>query len=297
MISNLTRWRNLAEKIPVVLWLVTAICSAQLASSLSVSVIHRIGSPTATSLRLIWGAVFFLAVARPRIWSIGRKQLTAAFVLGLITTGMSFFFFAAVGRIPLGMAVSIEFLGPLAVALAGSRRLLDLLWVILAALGVWLLTLQDHGRADTLGLILAAASGLCWGGYILMTRRVGRAFSGMQGLALSMAVAGLVGLPIGIVPHWQVLGFGSVIAMALISLLSPILTFGLEMASLRRMEPRHFGILMSLEPVMAAVMGFLVLGQRLSTAQLAGMACVTLASFGTVAARPKQTQTTSNGEA
>jgi inner membrane transporter RhtA len=295
MMSALASGRRLAQKIPVALWLVTAVCSAQLASSLSVPVIHRIGSPTATSLRLIWGALFFLAVARPRLWAIGRRQLGTAVALGLITCGMSFFFFGAVGRIPLGMAVSIEFLGPLAVALSGSRRLLDLLWAVLAALGVWLLTAQAGGRADLLGLLFAGGSAACWGGYILMTRRVGKVFSGLQGLALSMAVAALVGLPIGIVPHWQALGLGAVLIMGVISLLSPILTFGLEMASLRRMEPRHFGILMSLEPVMAAVMGFLVLGQRLSTAQLAGMACVTLASFGTVAARPKETPA-ENGE-
>ncbi|MCB8875158.1 EamA family transporter [Acidisoma silvae] len=296
MISKLAGLRNLAAKIPVVLWLVTAISSAQLASSLSVAVIHRIGSPAATSLRLIFGAVCFLILARPRIWAIGRPQLAGACMLGLITCGMSFFFFAAVGRIPLGMAVSIEFLGPLAVALAGSRRLLDLVWVILAGLGVWLLTKQDHGSADTLGLILAGASGVCWGGYILMTRRVGKAFSGLQGLALSMSVAALVGLPIGVVPHWQALGLGAVLIMAAISLLNPILTFGLEMASLRRMEPRQFSILMSLEPVMAVVMGFLVLGQRLSATQLAGMACVTLASFGTVAARPKEAPPIAEGE-
>lgn len=274
----------------------TAVSSAQLASSLSVPVIHRIGSPAATAIRLICGALFFLAVARPRIWALGGRQLAAAAALGLITAGMSFFFFAAVGRIPVGQVVSIEFLGPLAIALSGSRRALDLLWAGLAAAGVWLLTAQDGGRADLPGIVFAACSAICWGGYILMTRRVGKVFSGLQGLALSMGVAALAGLPIGILSRGARLDGGSVLLMALISVLSPILTFGLEMASLRRMEPRHFGILMSLEPVMAAVMGFLVLGQRLSLPQLGGMVCVTLASFGTVAVRPKETVLESNGE-
>ena len=297
MMPALAGLRRLAQKIPVAFWLVTAVSSAQLASSLSVPVIHRIGSPAATALRLLFGAVFFLAVARPRLWAIGGARLGAALALGLITCGMSFFFFAAVGRIPVGMVVSIEFLGPLLVALAGSRRLLDLAWALLAASGVWLLTKQDHGSADITGILFAGASAACWGGYILMTRRVGKVFSGLQGLALSMGVAALTGLPIGIVPHWQALTLGAVLTMGLISLLSPILTFGLEMASLRRMEPRRFGILRSLEPVMAAVMGFLVLGQRLSAAQLAGMACVTLASFGTVAARPKEAPPIAEGDA
>lgn len=297
MISALAGARRLAQKIPVSLWLVAAICSATLASSLSVPVIHRIGSPATTALRLIWAALFFLAVARPKVWTMGRPPLLGAVILGVITCGMSFFFFAAVGRIPIGMTVSIEFLGPLAVALAGSRRLLDLLWAGLAGLGVWLLTMQGKGSTDTIGIALAVASAACWGGYILMTRRVGKALPGLQGLALSMAVAALLGVPIGIAPHWAALSLGTVLFMAVISLLAPILTFSLEMASLRRMEPRQFGILMSLEPVMAAVMGFLVLGQRLSLAQLAGMACVTLASFGTVAARPKEAPPILEGEA
>jgi inner membrane transporter RhtA len=296
MMSALAGPRRLAEKIPVALWLVTAICSATLASSLSVTVIHQIGSPATTALRLLWAALFFLTVARPKVWRMERHQLLGALALGIITAGMSFFFFAAAGRIPLGMTVAIEFLGPLAVALAGSRRLRDLLWVVLAAGGVWLLTSQDHASADTIGIALAGASAVCWGGYILMTRRVGKVLPGLQGLALSMAVAAMIGLPIGIAPHWQALSIGTILFMLLISLLAPILTFSLEMASLRRMEPRHFGILMSLEPVMAAVMGFLVLGQRLSAAQLAGMACVTLASIGTVAGRAKEAPPIAEGE-
>lgn len=288
---------RLAQKIPVALWLVTAICAATLASSLSVTVIHHIGSTATTALRLLWAALFFLAVARPKLWRMERHQLLGALTLGIITAGMSFFFFAAAGRIPLGMTVAIEFLGPLAVALAGSRRLRDLLWVALAGAGVWLLTSQDHASADTIGIALAGASAVCWGGYILMTRRVGKALPGLQGLALSMAVAAMIGLPIGIAPHWQALSLGTVLFMALISILAPILTFSLEMASLRRMEPRHFGILMSLEPVMAAVMGFLVLGQRLSVLQLAGMACVTFASIGTVAGRAKEAPPIAEGEA
>ncbi|GAB0113627.1 EamA family transporter [Acidisoma sp. C75] len=297
MNSSLAGLRQLAGKIPVTLWLVTAVSSAQLASALSVPVIHLIGSAAATNLRLIAGALCFLAIARPRLWRLSGRQLGAAAALGLITAAMSFCFFAAVGRIPVGQAVSIEFLGPLAVALSGSRRLRDLLWAALAALGVWLLTRQDYGGGDLLGLLFAAGSGVFWGGYILMTRRVGKVFSGLQGLALSMSTAALAGLPIGLVPHWQAVTPLAVLAMAGISLLSPILTFGLEMASLRRMEPRHFGILMSLEPVAAAIMGFLILGQRLSLLQLAGMLSVTLASFGTVATRPKEAGADSRGEA
>lgn len=297
MLPGFRGWRDRAGAIPVPVWLITAVSSAQLASALSVPVIHAIGSPAATNLRLLTGALCFLAIARPRIWRLSVRQLAAAAGLGLITAAMSFCFFASVGRIPVGQAVSIEFLGPLALALAGSRRLLDLLWAVLAALGVWLLTVQDDGGADLAGILFAAGSGVFWAAYIVMTRWVGRVFSGLQGLALSMSTAALVGVPIGVLPHWQAISPRAVLTMALISLLSPILTFGLEMASLRRMEPRHFGILMSLEPVAAAAMGFIVLGQRLSPLQLVGMLSVTLASFGTVATRPKETRVESKGEA
>ena len=285
----MTGWQTAAGRLPVALWLVTAVTSAQFASSISVPLIHRLGSSTATSLRLLWAALFLLAIARPRLWTFGRRQLFGAAVLGVTTAGMSFFFFAAVGRIPIGTAVSIEFIGPLAVALAGSRRLRDLVWALMAGFGVWLLTRQDAGSVDLLGYGFAGASAVCWGGYILLTQRVGRAFAGVQGLALSMSVAALVGLPIGVLPHLSELSWLPVGLMALIAVLSPLLTYSLEMASLRHMEPRRFGILMSLEPVVAVVMGFLVLGQRLSLSQLLGMACVTLASLGTVAAGPKKT--------
>ena len=146
------------------------------------------------------------------------------------------------------------------------------------------------GAVDILGYGFAAASAVCWSGYILLTRRVGRVFTGVQGLTLSLSVAALVGLPLGILPHWpHSIGLVPVLLMAVIALLSPVATYSLEMACLRRMEPRRFGILMSLEPAAAAIMGFLVLGQRLSLPQLLGMACVSLASLGTVAARPKKT--------
>jgi inner membrane transporter RhtA len=284
----MTGWQTAAGRIPVTLWLMTAVLSAQLAAAVSVPLIHQCGSMSITALRMAWAAAFLLIVARPRFMALDARRLMAAGVLGLTTAAMTFFFFAAVGRIPIGTVVSIEFLGPLTLALAGSRRLRDVVWAALAALGVWLLT-RAGGGVDLWGYGFAAGSAICWGGYIVLTGRVGRVFTGVQGLTLSLSVAALAGLPIGILPHWQRLSLVAVLLMGLIALLSPVATYSLEMACLRRMEPRRFGILMSLEPMAAAVMGFLVLGQRLGPPQLLGMACVTLASLGTVAAGPKKT--------
>ena len=285
----ITGWRTAAGRLPVTLWLLAAVLLAQSAAVLAVPLIHQWGSMSVTALRTAWAAVFLLIVARPRILPLDARRLLAGVVLGLTTAAMSFAFFAAVGRIPVGTAVSIEFLGPLSLALAGSRRPADAVWAVLAALGVWLLTRGDGGAVDLLGYGFAAASGVCWASYILLTRRVGRVFTGMQGLTFSITVAALVGLPIGILPHWRAIGWEPILLMGVIAMLAPVMSYSLEMASLRRMEPRRFGLLMCLEPAAGVVMGFLVLGQRLSLSQLLGMACVTLASLGTVAVGPKKT--------
>ena len=285
----MTGWQIAAGRLPVTLWLLAAVLLAQFAAALSVPLIHRNGSMSITALRMAWAAGFLLVVARPRLLPLDARRLMAAGILGLTTAAMAFFFFAAVARIPVGTAVSIEFLGPLTLALAGSRRPRDVVWALLAALGVWLLTHGVGGVVDVVGYGFAGGSAVCWACYILLTRRVGRVFTGVQGLTFSLCVAALVGLPLGILPHWHSLGLVPVLLMALIALLSPVGVYSLEMACLRRMEPRRFGILMSLEPAAAALMGFLVLGQRLSLTQLLGMGCVTLASLGTVAASPKKT--------
>ena len=285
----MTGWRTAAGRIPVTLWLLTAVLLAQFGAAVSVPLIHQCGSMSITELRMLWAAVFLLIVARPRFLSLDRRRLMAAGILGLTTAAMAFFFFAAVARIPVGTVVSIEFLGPLTLALAGSRRPRDVIWAMAAALGVWLLTRGVGGAVDLLGYGFAAGSAVCWCAYIVLTKRVGRIFTGVQGLTLSISVAALAGLPIGILPHWRTITLVPVLLMAVIALLSPVGVYSLEMACLRRMEPRRFGILMSLEPAAAALMGFLVLGQRLSLPQLLGMACVSLASLGTVAAGPKKT--------
>jgi inner membrane transporter RhtA len=262
--------------------------SVQLGAALTVPMIERVGAATTTSLRLAWAALFLLAVAPPRLGSGSGPRLLAGACLGLVTGSMTLCYFEAAARIPLGMVTSIEFLGPLAVAIGGSRNGRDLVWAALAAGGVILLTRGGTGGATSLaGYAFAGGAAICWGSYILLTRRVGETFTGLQGLTVSLSVAALVMAPPVLATHWRSVDPGLLVAMAGVAILSPFLPYALEMATLRRMRPRPFGILMSLEPATSAAMGFIVLGQRLGPLPLAGMACVMLASVGAVAGTKK----------
>jgi inner membrane transporter RhtA len=259
--------------------------SVQLGSALTVPMIERFGAATTTSLRLVWAALFLLAVAPPRLGGGSGPRLLGGACLGLVTAGMTMCYFEAVARIPLGMVTSIEFLGPLAVAIGGSRNRRDLLWAALAAGGVALLTRGGGGAYGFSGYAFAGGAAICWGSYILLTRRVGATFTGLQGLTVSLSVAALAVAPPVLAAHWRSIDLGLLIAIAGVAILNPFLPYALEMATLRRMRPRPFGILMSLEPATSAAMGFIVLGQRLGPLPLAGIACVMLASVGAVAGK------------
>jgi inner membrane transporter RhtA len=179
--------------------------------------------------------------------------------------------------------VTVEFLGPLGVAIAGSRRPLDAAWVVLAALGVVLLA-SGGGHLDIVGVILAAAAGVGWAGYILLSQRVGRVFDGLTGLAIALTVGGIALLPYGIIAggsnllHPTVLGKGAAIAV-----LSAAIPFSLELAALRRLRASVFGVLMSLEPAMAAVSGLVFLSQRLRWHEWLAIGAVMVASVGATA--------------
>jgi inner membrane transporter RhtA len=211
---------------------------------------------------------------------------------------MTLCFMEAIDRVPLGVVVTIEFLGPLAIGLAGARRLRDALWVALAAGGVALLTLGDGtgGSLDVLGLLLAAAAGTGWAGYILLTRHVGRAWTGVEGLAVAMAVAAIVSAPVGIaVGGSRLLDAHVLLACAGLAVLLPVLPYSFEMASLRRLPASTFGVLMSLEPGIGALLGFLVLGQGLTALGVLAVGMVIAASAGATATATAAT-TVSNAD-
>jgi inner membrane transporter RhtA len=260
---------------------ISAIVSIQGGAALAVTLFDRLGPGGAAFLRLLTATIVLLAVWRPRIRQYSRRQLALAAAFGLVLGGMNLSLYEAVDRIPLGIAVTIEFIGPLAVAIGGSRRLIDFGWAALAALGILALTRGDTHGLDGVGVALAALAGCLWAGYILLNARLGKAFETGTGLALAMCVSTLLVLPFGISdaganllrPHLLLLG-------AAVGMLSSAIPYSFEVEALRRIEPAVFGVLMSLEPAVAALAGLIVLGQSLGGRAIAGIALVVVASIG-----------------
>ncbi len=258
-----------------------ALASVQFGSAIAATLFDRVGPAGTVLLRLSSATVVLLLLWRPRLRGRGRRELLLAGAFGLDLAAMNLSFYEALDRIPLGIAVTLEFVGPLTVAVAGSRRKLDFAWVALAAAGIVALTHGATHSLDGLGVLLALVAGGLWGTYILVNARVGRAFEGGTGLALAMCVATAAVLPIGVAsagahllePHALAVG-------AAVGMLSSAIPYSLEIEALRRIAPSVFGVLMSLEPAMAAFAGFLVLGQSLGTRALLGIALVVAASVG-----------------
>ena len=258
-----------------------AIASVQFGAAIAATLFQRIGPAGTVLLRLSFGTLVLLAVWRPRLRGRSRGELAQAAVFGLVLGGMNLSFYGALHRIPLGIAVALEFVGPLSVALLGSRRALDLLWVALAALGIVALTRPGGHGLNGLGVALALLAGVLWGAYIVLNARLGRAFEGATGLALAMCVAALAACPLGIVEGGAGLLSGEALLLgAAVGLLSSAIPYSFEVEALRRIAPPVFGVLMSIEPAMAALAGFLVLGQNLGGRALAGIGLVVVASVG-----------------
>jgi inner membrane transporter RhtA len=218
---------------------------------------------------------------RPRWRGYARRELLLAILFGLVLAGMNFSFYSSIHRIPLGIAVTIEFVGPLVVAIAGSRRALDLVWVALAAAGILALTRGGVHHLDGLGVALALLAGCFWAAYILINARVGRAFEGATGLSLAMCVGTVVMTPLGIAQGGShLLEPRSLLLGAAVGLLSSAIPYSFENEALRRIRPGVFGVLMSIEPAMAALAGFIVLGQGLAGREVVGIALVVIASVG-----------------
>jgi inner membrane transporter RhtA len=259
-----------------------AIASVQCGAAIAIKLFPDTGPVGALLLRLGLSALLLLAFARPR-WS-GHSRRDATLVVGyaVALAAMNGTFYEALDRIPLGVAVTIEFVGPLAVAVAGSRRRLDAVWVVLAATGVVLLTSGTGGKGiDLIGVALAATAGAFWGAYILLTQRIGRAFPGATGLAIGLTIGTICVLPFGIAAAGTKLLRPGVIGRgAAVALLSSAVPYSLELFALRRMRTSVFGVLMSLEPAMAAVSGLLFLGQHLQVREWIAIGCVMTASIG-----------------
>ncbi len=258
-----------------------SIASVQLGAAVATTLFARLGPAGTVFERLAFGAIILLALWRPSIAGHSREELAQAAIFGLVLASMNLSFYEALDRIPLGVAVALEFVGPLTVALLGSRRALDLVWVALAAGGIVILTSPGGHALDGLGVALALLAGCFWGIYIVLNARLGRTFPGGGGLALGMCVGALGVAPLGIAEAAGQLVSGEALLLgAAIGLLSSVIPYSFELEALRRIAPPVFGVLMSLEPAVAALAGFVVVGQAISLRLVAGIAFVSAASVG-----------------
>lgn len=271
---------------PALALVLGAIVSLQFGAAIAITLFDDVGAPAVAALRLGFAAVVLLAIWRPRVGRHERSDLKLAAVFGLVLGLMNFTFYEALDRIPLGLAVTIEFVGPLGVAVYGSRRRLDLLWALLAAVGIVLLA-GPGGNLDLVGVAFALVAGACWFSYILLAARAGTRFRGGEGLAIAMVFAALVPLGPGIASGGTDLLGAEVLAIGLlVAILSSAVPYSLETEALRRMPSNVFGVLMSLEPAVAALAGFLLLDQGLRVHEAVAMGLVMAASAGAVRYAP-----------
>ena len=263
-----------------------AIVSIQVGAALAIQLFATLGAAGTVFLRVAISSLLLLVVLRP---SFNRSRWRHAWLLllyGLVLAVMNLCFYQAIARIPLGTAVAIEFLGPLGVALATSRRPIDLLWVALAFAGLALLAPEIGQSLDVMGVVFAAVAGLGWGSFILISRRIARIFPGGSGLAMGMTLAALFLAPFGLLDSAPVL-FDPLLLLAVtaVAVLSTTIPFTLEFEALKRMPPRTYGVLVTLEPVVAVLIGAALLADRLGLEELAAVACITLAAIGATMVR------------
>ncbi len=256
----------------------TSMTSVQLGLAISVGLIGRIGADGAAWLRLTWAGALFLVIVRPRPSAFTKSSFAACVLLGVVTAGVTVLFMVALEHLPLGTASALEFLGPLGVAVVHGRA--RLLWPLLAAVGVVLLTQPWEGDVETVGVLFALAAAVCWAAYIILTQHVGDQVAGITGLSVSMPVAALVATAVAgpsivtaMTPELVLIGLG-------VAILLPVLPFVLELLALRRLTTAAFGTLMALEPAIALVIGLVLLHQVPRPLAIAGILLVVVAGVG-----------------
>ena len=283
--------RNFVLPPPTMLVLIS-IASTQLGSAFAKTIIQELGSIATVLLRVGLGAIVLLLIQRPQLKGYTHNDYLILILFGLGMAAMNLSFYAAIDRIPLGIAVTLEFVGPLGVACLNSRRVLDLLWIFLAGVGIFLLAPIKGSSLDPVGVGLALLAAFFWGTYILLSARVGRIFADIKGIALMAAalVIGTLGLlPLGILSgdltrlelRFLAAGLG-------VAILSSAIPYTFELEALKKLPVRVFGVLMSLEPAIATVLGFIILRERLELRAIVAVILVTLASIGASAFEKRQ---------
>jgi inner membrane transporter RhtA len=278
------------DRVPAFALVLTGVGSVQVGAALARTMFDDLGASGTSLVRVLFAALALMVLWRPdpRRYNAAELRLVAAF--GLVLGLMNLTFYLGLARLDLGVAVTIEFLGPLAVAVVGSRRRLDLVWAALAGVGIVLLANPGGANSvDPLGLFFILCAAACWAAYILLAKRAGRIFAGSHGVAMAMVVAALVPLAPGIVDGGSALLRPELLALGLgVGLLSSAIPYSLETEALRRMPANVFGVLMSMEPAVAALAGFLVLGQDLGPREIVAMAFVVAASAGVSIVAPPE---------
>jgi inner membrane transporter RhtA len=270
-----------AAAVPAPVLVLVAIVSVQTGSAFARTAFDVTGAAGITLLRLAISGLLLTALVRPSVRRWTRAQWVAAATLGLTMGAMNLVFYLSIREVPLGVAVTVEFVGPLALALVQTKRGRDFAWVVLAGAGVALLGLERGGSVPLGGLALALLAGMFWAGYILASSRVGSLLAGLDGLAVALLVGALLALPFGAAGAGRALTDGKALGAGVaVALLSSVVPYGLEMTALRTLPTRVFGVLMSLEPGAAAVAGLVVLGQVLGVRELVALVLVSLASVG-----------------
>lgn len=275
-------------RFPPQVLLAAAAVSLQTGSALATRLFPAIGAPGVLALRMSVAALFLWVLGRAWRYRPTGRAVPLVVVFGAVLGSMNLVFYLALERIPLGVTVALELLGPLAVAVAGSRHRRDLAWTALAVAGVAVLVGPTAvgaaaGDLDPVGVLLALCAGTAWAGYILLGSRVSHALPGTAGLAWAMVAASVVLLPLGgVTAGAALLRPENLLPGIAVAVLSGALPYGLELATLRRIGPRAFGVMMSLEPAVAVVAGFVVAGQHATALALTGIALVVVASLGAV---------------
>ena len=266
---------------------VVAITSLQFGAALAGTIFDEIGPAGTALLRAVFAAAILMLVWRPSLRGHSARDVRLVALFGLVLGAMNLCIYESFSRIPLGIAVTIEFAGPLAVAAALSRRRLDLAAVALAAVGIVLLADPGGGAVDALGVVLALVAAACWAAYIFIAQAASRVFTGGRGLAIAMAFAVLVPLGPGLAGAGTDLLAPRILAIGCaVALMSSVVPYSLETEALRRLPANVFGVLMSLEPAVAAIAGWVVLGQNLGARDIAAIGLVTTASVVVVRAAP-----------
>lgn len=288
-----SRWRSgftsLFGAIPPTGLLILSISSVQLGAALAKTLFATLGPTGTVALRVGFAALVLALISRPRLRGYTRAAYLKCIGFGFALAAMNLCFYSALSHIPLGVAVTLEFVGPLSVAVVQSRGIVDVIWVALAASGIVALAPFTGAHLNPTGFALALMAGGCWAVYIVLSAKVGQAVPGSAGLVIAMSVSAIILVPIGFATT-SLARFtpGHLLLGLCIALLSSAIPYSLELEALRRLPTRVFGLLMSMEPAMAALMGLIILGEAVTLRAVAAIVLITAATVGTILGHRKR---------